>query len=227
MRLHPHEKTSPTRLLVWAGVFLALSLVLIALFYRNAYSSLDQLGFSIMETLRTPWLTVLMSAVTHMGGAEVLAPLGVLVVILFLVKGYRIEALIIACTLLIGDWLNDWLKELFVRPRPQGWNLIERPDSFSFPSGHAMVGLAFYGILAHFLRTNLAHAAYAAVIQPGRVLLVTLICASRVYLGVHYLSDVIAGLCMSAVWYCAVRYLYDLAVIRFRPQILRPVTPWK
>ncbi len=215
----------PSRHLVWAGVFLLLSLLIVILYLRNAFEQLDQLAFAFAETIHTPWLTALITTVTHLGGGAVLVPLGVLLVIAFWIKGYRIEALVIVITLLVGDLLNEWLKNLFARPRPMGWGLIEPPDSYSFPSGHAMVAAAFYGVLAHFLRSRLARSSLAPYIKPATILLITLIAASRVYLGVHYLSDVLGGLCMAAVWYFAVRYLYDFAVSRWRSQSSRAVTP--
>jgi membrane-associated phospholipid phosphatase len=226
----PRLQETPNRsiLLVWTGVYLTLSLALVMLYRQNALEPLDRFAFAVAEAIHTPWLTALMSMVTHMGGKEVLAPLGGLLVIWFLFKGCRMEAFIVAVTLLVGDLLNDWIKEWFARPRPSlGWGLAEPPDSFSFPSGHAMVGLAFYGMLAHFLQNIFADSPWVRYTPPVTVLLVALISASRVYLGVHYLSDVLAGLAMSAVWYCAIRYVYLFAVQRWRARPGRPLTPWR
>jgi membrane-associated phospholipid phosphatase len=202
--------------LFWSAIFLLVSCGITALYYADWYETLDQAAFSFAVLLHNPALTFVMKTITHLGGSEVLVPLGVVLVVGFFACGYRIEALIILVTLVIGDRLQDFTKELFARPRPTGINLIELPDSFAFPSGHAMVGLAFYGMLAYLLRSNFSDRSWAAIIQPVFLLLIFLICASRVYLGVHYISDVIAGLSYSAVWYFVVRHLYDLSVKRWR-----------
>jgi undecaprenyl-diphosphatase len=211
-----HKRLLFAHPLFWAVVFLFVSCGLTAIYYADRYETLDQAAFSFAALLHTPALTFVMKTITHLGGAEVLAPLGAVLVVGFFALGYRIEALIILVTLVIGDRLQDFAKELFARPRPAGLNLIELPDSFAFPSGHAMVGLAFYGMLAYLLRSIFFGHAWATMIQPVFLLLIFLICASRVYLGVHYLSDVLAGLSYSAVWYYVVRHLYDLAVKRWR-----------
>lgn len=226
--MNPHVPKAPQRssALNWALVYLAVSVVLFVLFQQGALERLDQWAFDFAESLHTPWLNAFMSAATHLGGGEVLAPLGLLAVIWFLWKGYRMEALLIAVTLLVGDLLNDWLKEWVARPRPSlGWGISEVPDSYSFPSGHAMAGMAFYGMLAYVVQTVYGHTPWVKVVAPVTILVVTLIAASRVYLGVHYLSDVLAGLAAAAVWYHLLRHVYENALQRWHTHPGRPLTP--
>lgn len=95
----------------------------------------------------------------------------------------------------LGAWLlNSGLKELFERdrPSPEGW-LVE-VDSFSFPSGHAMVSMLFYGLVGYLFWINLRHVwKQAWLIPPTTALVIICIGLSRVYLGVHYASDILAG----------------------------------
>jgi membrane-associated phospholipid phosphatase len=212
--------------LLWgAGFFLILSLALIAMLRRDVFDPLDQAAFAAAAGMRFTPLTAAMTAVTQLGGGIVLAPLGILVAAVLFVKGYRSEAAAVLIALLGSELLNEGMKHWFARPRPIGFNLIERPDSYSFPSGHAMVSPPFYIMLAHLLRGRLADKEWSVYIKPAFVLLIVLIAASRVYLGVHYLSDVLAGLCLGACWYCLVRYGLESWGSRQRPQSVSPVTP--
>jgi undecaprenyl-diphosphatase len=96
--------------------------------------------------------------------------------------------------------LDQLLKVLFARPRPIFEHPLLRESGYSFPSGHAMESLVVYGMVAYFavlaLRTWRAHTA----VVFGAALLVMLIGFSRMYLGVHYFSDVLAGFAAEGIW---------------------------
>jgi undecaprenyl-diphosphatase len=111
--------------------------------------------------------------------------------------------------LYLGTWitavggsaaLNQLLKQLFARPRPYFEHPLLLETSYSFPSGHAMDSFVVYGMLAYFavLALESWHARTAVVF--GAALLVLLIGFSRMYLGVHYFSDVVAGYAAGGVW---------------------------
>jgi undecaprenyl-diphosphatase len=92
-----------------------------------------------------------------------------------------------------GEALNLLLKDLFARPRPR----FERPlvveTSYSFPSGQAMESLVVYGMLAYFAVLILSGSGKRVAVAVGAAVLVVLIGFGRVYLGAHYLSDVVGG----------------------------------
>jgi undecaprenyl-diphosphatase len=107
----------------------------------------------------------------------------------------------------LGSWLaavagsavlNHLLKVLFARPRPHFEHPLLVETSYSFPSGHAMESFVVYGMLAYF-----AVLALRSWESRGAALLVVLIGFSRMYLGVHYLSDVLAGYAAGGVWLSA------------------------
>jgi undecaprenyl-diphosphatase len=98
------------------------------------------------------------------------------------------------------------LKHTFHRARPIGFFGIS-PSSYSFPSGHALGSLCFYGVLAAILSARVRGRAARFCIWIAASILVTLIGFSRIYLGVHYPSDVIAGYCAAAVWVGMVVFL--------------------
>jgi undecaprenyl-diphosphatase len=98
------------------------------------------------------------------------------------------------------------LKLAFHRPRPVAF-FGSTPSSYSFPSGHALGSFCFYGILAAILATRVRGRGAKFCVWMAAVLLVAMIGVSRIYLGVHYPSDVIAGYCAGAVWVGAIGIL--------------------
>jgi len=99
--------------------------------------------------------------------------------------------------------LNRLLKGLFVRPRPYFEHPLLIETSYSFPSGHAMESFVLYGMLAYFAVLALETWRARTAVVFGTALLVLLIGLSRMYLGVHYFSDVVAGYAAGGVWLSA------------------------
>ena len=99
-----------------------------------------------------------------------------------------------------GLGLNVVLKEIFERPRPVFETLLVEEAHYAFPSGHAMNSLITYGLLAYFIILNIENRIARIFIAFAAVLLIVLIGISRLYLGVHYLSDVIGGYAAGLVW---------------------------
>jgi undecaprenyl-diphosphatase len=152
--------------------------------------------------------------------AEALSALGSVagvsgVVALALLVLRRRYAAIVAIAVPLAAFLSDTLlKLLFHRPRPAG-GLIPEPQSFSFPSGHATVAAATYLTLALLLSDRLSSTRAKTLSVTLGALVAIAIAGSRVYLGVHYLSDVVAGLILGTAWALVGRRFY---VTRLRPQ---------
>jgi undecaprenyl-diphosphatase len=112
--------------------------------------------------------------------------------------------------------LNQLLKSIVQRPRPDGYQLIVE-TGYSFPSGHSMVSMAFYGLLVwmvlHYVRDRRKRHALAAAF----VVLIALVGISRIYLGVHYASDVVAGFLVSMAWLGAYTATIAPALMRAVP----------
>ena len=148
--------------------------------------------------LRRPWLTPIMQSIS-----ELALPV-VLLVMLLAVEVFapgRKPGMCATVNLVGIALLNLILKEVVQRPRPDGFRLIAE-TGYSFPSGHSMVSMGFYGLLAwmvwHYEKDRFVK--WLGVAGFGTVVL--LVGLSRVYLGVHYASDVIAGFCVSLAWLC-------------------------
>jgi undecaprenyl-diphosphatase len=95
--------------------------------------------------------------------------------------------------------INQVLKYIVQRPRPDGFRLISEVG-YSFPSGHSMVSMAFYGLCAWMVWTYERDRILRWLCCLSFASIVVVVGMSRVYLGVHYASDVIAGFCVSLAW---------------------------
>jgi undecaprenyl-diphosphatase len=148
----------------------------------------------------SPARTAAMVAFTDIGSAPALLAIGALVVAGMLqVKRWR-TALWFAGTTLGGEGLSEFAKLLFQRPRPAPYFGTLLPGSYSFPSGHSFMGVCFFGALAFLLTSRLRSPAARVAIWAGAAILATLIGLSRIYLGVHYPSDVLGGFTLAGVW---------------------------
>jgi undecaprenyl-diphosphatase len=110
--------------------------------------------------------------------------------------------------LLSGAYALDWkLKLAFHRTRPTPFFGTQEPRSFSFPSGHALFSICFFGVLAAIVTERVANRRARAAIWGLAAVLICAIGLSRIYLGVHYPSDVIAGYAAAVFWAGAVTHI--------------------
>jgi undecaprenyl-diphosphatase len=184
---------------------------------RGATQSFDEAVRQTVHTWASPWLTFLMLRVTLCGSELVLVPLGVVILWRLLASRRRHAAVMLAIASLGGEGLNQILKVVFGRPRPdEAFFGYQLPQSYSFPSGHALVSCCFFGSLAAIL-TRRKHAGVTTyLIWAGASAAAALIGFSRIYLGVHYASDVLAGYSAAIVWVAAVRAAYGFWLRRRR-----------
>ena len=105
----------------------------------------------------------------------------------------------VAANLIGALALNVVLKQIVQRPRPDGFRLIAE-SGYSFPSGHSMVSMAFFGLLVWMVWTYEKDKTMRLVWCTLFSLVIVMVGVSRIYLGVHYASDVLAGFCVSLLW---------------------------
>lgn len=144
------------------------------------------------QRLASPLLTVLASKVTWLGSLGMLAGFGAIAVGLLIRAHRRVDALLLLVTMTGALVFENGLKFLIQRPRPTPFFGIN-PPSYSFPSGHALFSLCFYGMLAILLGRAMHSGTAKVSLWTSACLLVLAIGATRIYLGVHYPSDVFAG----------------------------------
>jgi membrane-associated phospholipid phosphatase len=167
--------------------------------------------FLFVLTLRNPALTQLMEWCSALASPVVL--LALLLTIAAFVPGRRPEVCA-AVNLVAVTALDLALKAVFRRERPSGYNLIVE-TGWSFPSGHSMVAMAFFGLMIWFIWTAERERAKRWLLSLAFAALIVAVGVSRIYLGVHYASDVIGGFA------CAIGWL--LAYTRFAvPAIMGP-----
>ena len=158
---------------------------------------LDTLAYQVfVEHLRSDALTSLMQAFTSLASIVVLAVLAA--VIAALAPG-KAPGWCVAVNLVCVVLLNTVLKYLVQRPRPDGFRLISE-TGYSFPSGHSMVAMAFFGLLIWMVWRYHRHDVMRVVWCVVFGLVIVMVGVSRIYLGVHYASDVLAGFCVSLIW---------------------------
>lgn len=150
----------------------------------------------IVEHLRQPWLTPVMESFSAL--ATPVSLLVVLTIAAAFAPGCRpgwCNALNLGLVVL----LNQALKFAIQRPRPEGFRLVDA-TGFSFPSGHSMVAMAVFGLLAWYVWRYEKNPRRRAVLLVLLGFVVVMVGVSRIYLGVHYASDVLGGFCMSLIW---------------------------
>ncbi len=167
---------------------------------------LDQRLAGWLHDRATPGLTTAFEAVTTLGSASVIVPLALAAILVLLTRTKRAEALFVTLVLAGAEGLTMILKAGFERERPFFPDPLATESSFSFPSGHATVSLAVYGALGFLLARRSSSWRGRALWLGVAAGLVLLIGASRLVLGVHFLSDVLAGFSAGMVWLvlCAV-----------------------
>jgi membrane-associated phospholipid phosphatase len=148
---------------------------------------------------RTPWLTVIMANVTWLGSNWLLLPILAAATIVLLRRGNRSAVLAVWTGYLGAIVLYILAKPLVHRPRPPAADLIGHASGRSFPSGHATQALAAWGVLAVVLLAGRSRTARTVTLTAATVV-VLLVGASRIYLGAHWLTDVLAGYALTAAW---------------------------
>ncbi len=148
---------------------------------------------------RSQAITDLARVVTWAGSAYLLVPLALVLCALLLHAGLRAQALAIALTLAGAMIISDVVKPLVSRARPAVEHL-QLVTGFSFPSGHATQASAFWLSLVFAASSAGAPQTRTRQLAAGALVIILLVGLSRVYLGVHYPSDVIAGILLGGGW---------------------------
>jgi membrane-associated phospholipid phosphatase len=164
----------------------------------------------------TPWVTTVMEGCSRMGSTQALVLVTLLATLALLLRRNWAEAALIAAALAGAKLVDALLKADFHRPRPAFADpVVPLASGYSFPSGHATASMAVYGAVAFILVRHLRsrRTRVAAMVIPA--LLVTAIGFSRLYLGEHFLSDVLAGYCVGMAWLCVCILALALLTPRF------------
>lgn len=162
----------------------------------------DIIGYRLISTfLISDFATPIAKFITNFGGA--ISLIIITIIFMIFIKNKKI-GLSIALNLFIATLLNIILKNILQRPRPTGYRLISE-TGYSFPSGHSMISMAFYGYLIYLIYKYVKNVYAKTLLITLLIVLIISIGVSRIYLGVHYTSDVLAGFFISIAYlivYC-------------------------
>jgi len=152
------------------------------------------------HAIASPGLTHALRVVSLVGGPSVLAPLGGVLTAVFVWRRWWRGAIVLLVAMVGAGLLDAALKLAFHRTRPTPYFGYPVPDSYSFPSGHALFAFCFFTAGAALLAPRLQHRALRWLVPGVALILVLAIGFSRIYLGVHYPSDVLAGYAVGLLW---------------------------
>jgi membrane-associated phospholipid phosphatase len=181
---------------LWGFIYLASLLI------TNKVQEFDERVLEWMDTIRTPAMDIFMKGFTALGNPQtVVIPILMIVGYFLFLKPHRWYAIKIPAVALGSYLLNRFLKYWFNRPRPSEEDrMVDVLYDLSFPSGHAMFALAFYGLLIHIVWKFTQNHTLRWWLTALIILTIFLIGISRVYLKVHYLTDVLAGFAAGFLW---------------------------
>jgi undecaprenyl-diphosphatase len=177
---------------------------------RHATIQFDTVIRDGLHAHASPSLTLAFRTITYLGSELVLVPVVALVVWRLMRRGRRQAATLLVLATAGAEVLDTLLKLIFRRTRPAVFFGLVAPQSYSFPSGHSMLSACVYGVIAAVLTARMTSRGKSAAIWAAAVFLALAIGTSRIYLGVHYPSDVAAGYAAAVIWVAAVRAGYAL-----------------
>ena len=208
-------------LAVAAAIAWTFGLLLLEVVTGSSLLATDRRVINLAATLRTPVLDRGMLLITFLGNGSVAALVAGAAVLVGLLARRRDALVFVPLSLLVSWLFFSAVKALVVRPRPLLETARIVAGGWSFPSGHASVSAALYGTLVFLLLRSTRSTGLRSLVLVVGALVVLAIGGSRVYLGVHYPSDVVAGWTAGALWLAAL-----LAVERVRrPRLLLPLSP--
>jgi len=190
-------------LLIVLLLFLASFVIFIYVAFRVFYFKKDSVDFAVFDYLKqyvNDTNTAIMHFITFFGTHSFLIPANLVLIAYFLFinkhKWYSIKIPVVSIG---GVSLMFLLKFLFNRPRPL-MPLLKEAEGLSFPSGHALMSISFYGLLIYLVWQNIKNIWVRTMLITFLFLFILLIGFSRIYLRYHYASDVMAGFCMGIIW---------------------------
>lgn len=193
--------------LIWIILVLGLLLFfyLVRLINANTISVLDNYIYNLIKGFISPKMTPIVKFITEFGNYTVMIPVIILFYLFNKDKSFNRYFTINLVAIFTSNFI---VKNIIRRDRPIDINLIIE-NGFSFPSGHSMVSFAFYGFIIYYVYCSHLSKLGKTIIISILTLLVLMIGLSRIYLGVHYASDVIGGFVLALIYLIIfIKYIY-------------------
>ena len=160
-----------------------------------------------VHTLASPAMTTFAHFLSFIGSTLFLTVATAVVIVVFALRKWGREARLFALTMIGASLLNITLKLAFKRARPEPFFDLAAPATYSFPSGHSLASCCFFAGLAAILSGRVKSRRSRMLIWIAASIMFLLIGLSRIYLGVHYTTDVIAGFSAALIWIVVVRFV--------------------
>ena len=167
----------------------------------------DDVTRAAVHQLASPALTNVMRGISFLGSTLFLTVASGVAILCFALRKWGREAKLFALTMIGAALLNISLKLAFKRPRPVPFFDLTTPETYSFPSGHSLTSCVFFGALAALLSARIRSKRVRVVVWIVCATMFLLIGFSRIYLGVHFTTDVIAGFAAALIWILVVRFV--------------------
>ncbi|CAN7640641.1 phosphatase PAP2 family protein [Paenibacillus sp. LjRoot56] len=199
--MQPKSKLKITVFLVLSILSVICFSVVASLIKGRWIAQFDSRVISVVQGMESPWLTTIMKCFTFIGSTPVVITISICsLFLLFKFLNHRLE-LVLFLVLVAGTAiLNQLLKLVFQRERPTLHRLIEE-TGYSFPSGHSMTAFALYAALSFLLWRHVPSKSGRTIVICISILMILMIGSSRIYLGVHYPSDVVGAYLASGFWF--------------------------
>lgn len=181
------------RSVILTSGLLVLFVVVTVLVVLGVTKGFDEAVYSLVRSLESSFFDKYFIFITKLGNESTIIVLVILLLILF-----KSEQLLILFSALASVVSNQLIKHIIMRPRPDVLKLIEQ-GGYSFPSGHSMIAIAVYGLLLYFVNVKIKNKYLKYGLSFLLVLLILSIGISRIYVGVHYASDVFGGFLLATV----------------------------
>ncbi len=197
------------RLALGTLLFAGMTLAIAALFFFGWLASemlegdtrrFDETVREIVHHTAFPALTVVMQTASFLGSTLFLSLFGAAIVLALYRRKHRRGAMLFTITTVGAAVLLVTLKLAFRRARPEPFFDTILPASYSFPSGHSLAAFCFYGALAEILSARTDKLWQQIIVWTAAAAMIFLIGISRIYLGVHHPSDVVAGYAVGLIW---------------------------
>lgn len=200
-----------------ATILFIIFIIFTILVKLNVFNKIDTSIESFIIEIRNNNLTKVLTTITNLGSATALIAITLVILLVAIIKHHRlpISTMINLPSIYI---INEIMKAIIRRPRPNGIFLVDA-IGFSYPSGHTIVSLAFYGFIIKSLCDRIKTKALKIIINILGISLIILISFSRIYLGVHYLTDIIAGYILGSSY--LILFLY------IRKNYIKRLKKWK
>lgn len=177
-----------------AAILMIFFILITSLVVTNNITWFDDTIYNFIISFRSEPLDFVLKTITKLGNTLTI----MFIVIIMLIILNKRDRVILGSNTIITVGLNQAIKHILRRPRPDHLRLIKQ-GGFSYPSGHSMIAVCVYGIMIYLINKKVQNKKLRIILSILLTILILLIGISRIYVGVHYPSDVLAGFILSTV----------------------------